>query len=211
VYTIEAAHNPEVAGSNPAPATAEGLETGPFALNRSLIALETLSKFCLDQQRGLRVEVLKIRTRRGMVVLDDQEAAGARTGRLVFATDRDGVSDKLEIAVRRAGTVVDVRLPQPSGQCPHLSSLSCHDPDSFAEKRHQPPARRRGIPIVARKSLAATAISTHPPVCVASRQQVLRHEDDSGAVRLARFEAPGPRFQVRRKLLPNFAVPGHAS
>ena len=31
VYTIEAAHNPEVAGSNPAPATGKAPETGPFA------------------------------------------------------------------------------------------------------------------------------------------------------------------------------------
>ena len=30
VYTIEAAHNPEVAGSNPAPATGKAPETGPF-------------------------------------------------------------------------------------------------------------------------------------------------------------------------------------
>ena len=29
-YTIEAAHNPEVAGSNPAPATAEGPGNGAF-------------------------------------------------------------------------------------------------------------------------------------------------------------------------------------
>ena len=29
-YTIEAAHNPEVAGSNPAPATGKALGTGPF-------------------------------------------------------------------------------------------------------------------------------------------------------------------------------------
>jgi hypothetical protein len=31
VYTIEAAHNPEVAGSNPAPATRKAPETGPFS------------------------------------------------------------------------------------------------------------------------------------------------------------------------------------
>jgi hypothetical protein len=31
VYIIEAAHNPEVAGSNPAPATEKAPETGPFA------------------------------------------------------------------------------------------------------------------------------------------------------------------------------------
>jgi hypothetical protein len=31
VYAIEAAHNPEVAGSNPAPATGKALETGPFS------------------------------------------------------------------------------------------------------------------------------------------------------------------------------------
>jgi len=30
VYTIEAAHNPEVAGSNPAPLLGKALETGPF-------------------------------------------------------------------------------------------------------------------------------------------------------------------------------------
>jgi hypothetical protein len=32
VYTIEAAHNPEVAGSNPAPATSEGPGDGAFLL-----------------------------------------------------------------------------------------------------------------------------------------------------------------------------------
>ena len=32
VYTIEAAHNPEVAGSNPAPATAKGPGNGAFSL-----------------------------------------------------------------------------------------------------------------------------------------------------------------------------------
>jgi hypothetical protein len=32
VYTVEAAHNPEVAGSNPAPATQEGLKTRPLYL-----------------------------------------------------------------------------------------------------------------------------------------------------------------------------------
>jgi hypothetical protein len=32
VYTIEAAHNPEVAGSNPAPATAKGAGNGAFRL-----------------------------------------------------------------------------------------------------------------------------------------------------------------------------------
>ena len=31
VYTIEAAHNPEVAGSNPAPLLRMAPETGPFA------------------------------------------------------------------------------------------------------------------------------------------------------------------------------------
>ena len=31
VYRVEAAHNPEVAGSNPAPATGKAPETGPFA------------------------------------------------------------------------------------------------------------------------------------------------------------------------------------
>jgi hypothetical protein len=30
VYTIEAAHNPEVAGSNPAPATSKGLGNSAF-------------------------------------------------------------------------------------------------------------------------------------------------------------------------------------
>jgi hypothetical protein len=33
VYTIEAAHNPEVAGSNPAPATAKGPGNGAFSLS----------------------------------------------------------------------------------------------------------------------------------------------------------------------------------
>src|SRR5215208_4611733 len=32
VYVIESAHNPEVAGSNPAPATPKGLENGAFRL-----------------------------------------------------------------------------------------------------------------------------------------------------------------------------------
>jgi hypothetical protein len=32
VYTIEAAHNPEVAGSNPAPATYKGPGNGAFVL-----------------------------------------------------------------------------------------------------------------------------------------------------------------------------------
>jgi hypothetical protein len=34
VYLIEAAHNPEVAGSNPAPATHKALEAGPLSLER---------------------------------------------------------------------------------------------------------------------------------------------------------------------------------
>jgi hypothetical protein len=36
VYTIEAAHNPEVAGSNPAPATAKGAGGGAFRLRADL-------------------------------------------------------------------------------------------------------------------------------------------------------------------------------
>src|SRR5215468_8942588 len=37
VYTIEAAHNPEVAGSNPAPATAKGAGNGAFRLESESI------------------------------------------------------------------------------------------------------------------------------------------------------------------------------
>jgi hypothetical protein len=36
VYAIEAAHNPEVAGSNPAPATSKGPGNGAFRLMRDL-------------------------------------------------------------------------------------------------------------------------------------------------------------------------------
>jgi hypothetical protein len=48
VYRIEAAHNPEVAGSNPAPATRKALETGPFCLR----AQTALQNFCPTFARG---------------------------------------------------------------------------------------------------------------------------------------------------------------
>ena len=41
--TIVAAHNPEVAGSNPAPATAKGPGNGAFRFYRSLNVLETFA------------------------------------------------------------------------------------------------------------------------------------------------------------------------
>ena len=41
------AHNPEVAGSNPAPATRKALETGPFCSLRRDRTRELLPDFCL--------------------------------------------------------------------------------------------------------------------------------------------------------------------
>src|SRR5829696_6248194 len=40
VYRVEAAHNPQVAGSNPAPATGKAPETGPFLSFRQRIVPE---------------------------------------------------------------------------------------------------------------------------------------------------------------------------
>jgi hypothetical protein len=46
VHRIEAAHNPEVAGSNPAPATGKALETGPFFLWAVERRPKLLPNFC---------------------------------------------------------------------------------------------------------------------------------------------------------------------
>jgi hypothetical protein len=49
---IDASHNPEVAGSNPAPATAKALETGPFCYLPRGRAAKLLPNFCPDQRHG---------------------------------------------------------------------------------------------------------------------------------------------------------------
>jgi hypothetical protein len=46
VYTSEAAHNPEVAGSNPAPATGKAPETGPFLFTGRWEPTKLLPDFC---------------------------------------------------------------------------------------------------------------------------------------------------------------------
>jgi hypothetical protein len=46
VYRIEAAHNPEVAGSNPAPATAKGAGDGAFCYLASDAVSRSTGGFC---------------------------------------------------------------------------------------------------------------------------------------------------------------------
>src|SRR5205823_8988354 len=72
------AHNPEVAGSNPAPATSEGPGNGAFRFGRGLNALKTFAQTFALVDRGGRVDVLKIRTRCGMVSLNDHEGVELR-------------------------------------------------------------------------------------------------------------------------------------
>ena len=45
VCTIEAAHNPEVAGSNPAPATEKGPGNGAFSFGSTKLAMAQLGHF----------------------------------------------------------------------------------------------------------------------------------------------------------------------
>jgi hypothetical protein len=52
VYLFEAAHNPEVAGSNPAPATGKALETGAFLVFCIRRQFEALPNFCLPHDSG---------------------------------------------------------------------------------------------------------------------------------------------------------------
>src|SRR5438094_5309929 len=57
VYIFEAAHNPEVAGSNPAPAIEKALETEPFASAVQAWAenfCPTFARFCLSPGRASR-------------------------------------------------------------------------------------------------------------------------------------------------------------
>ena len=49
VYTIEAAHNPEVAGSDPAPATRKAPETGPFCSLSRMRSAKLLPNFCPER------------------------------------------------------------------------------------------------------------------------------------------------------------------
>src|SRR5438067_9384901 len=72
------AHNPEVAGSNPAPATAKGAGNGAFGFLRRALRPETFAPtFATETMRG-RPNTLRIRTNRGMVELSGEEAAELR-------------------------------------------------------------------------------------------------------------------------------------
>ena len=52
VHLIEAAHNPEVAGSNPAPATGGAPETGPFRFPQATLRAETLAQLLPFRRSG---------------------------------------------------------------------------------------------------------------------------------------------------------------
>jgi hypothetical protein len=98
------AHNPEVAGSNPAPATAEGPGNGAFRFCRSLNALETFARSFALIGSGGRVDVLKIRTRRGMVSLNDQEAAELRE-RLRAVPTAQSAEETIAVSVNASTSV----------------------------------------------------------------------------------------------------------
>jgi hypothetical protein len=63
VYTIAAAHNPEFAGSNPAPATAKRPWKGPFPLEATVTVLVNCKRFCKRLATG-EAEVRSIRSGR---------------------------------------------------------------------------------------------------------------------------------------------------
>ncbi len=98
------AHNPEVAGSNPAPATAEGPGNGAFRFDRGLNALETFAQTFALVDRGGCVDVLKIRTRRGMVSLNDHEAAELRE-RLRGVPAAQSAEETIAVSVNASSSV----------------------------------------------------------------------------------------------------------
>ena len=55
VYVIEAAHNPEIAGSNPAPATEKALHMQGFLLLGRSVELGLLPNFC-SGSRGISLK-----------------------------------------------------------------------------------------------------------------------------------------------------------
>src|SRR2546429_2956280 len=58
------AHNPEVAGSNPAPATGKALETGPFYFGRPDAGRKLLPNFAHGQSPRIWPELLQSAARR---------------------------------------------------------------------------------------------------------------------------------------------------
>ena len=65
MYTIEAAHNPEVAGSNPAPATGKAPETGPFCVLVRQVPLAIANASYKRQKRNPSVTEIKKMPNRG--------------------------------------------------------------------------------------------------------------------------------------------------